>query len=171
MARPLATFVTLAPFRFNTRENLYIAWMGLRGAVPIILALFPVMAGVPQSFRVFEYTFVIVLLSLLVQAHGRSLQKIARQVDEFQVGWDLVFSLRLAALFCRSRTDVAPSSLQVKRQGKRFRVSLGKEWLRRNPLTATALLDEVREWEAIGFELRIPELVEFEAAGELALAG
>ena len=67
VARPLATFVTLLPFRFNGRENLYIAWMGLRGAVPIILALFPLMAGVQQSFRLFEYTFVIVLLSLLVQ--------------------------------------------------------------------------------------------------------
>ena len=67
VARPLATYLTLLPFRFNSRENLYIAWMGLRGAVPIILALFPLMAGVPQSFRVFEYTFVIVLLSLLVQ--------------------------------------------------------------------------------------------------------
>jgi exopolyphosphatase/guanosine-5'-triphosphate,3'-diphosphate pyrophosphatase len=110
-------------------------------------------------------------LSLLVQAHRRSLHKIGRQIDELEVGWDLVLALRLAALFCRSRTDVAPSSLQVRRQGKKFRVSLGKEWLRRNPLTATALLEEVHEWEAVGFELRIPELEEFEAAGELALAG
>jgi exopolyphosphatase/guanosine-5'-triphosphate,3'-diphosphate pyrophosphatase len=109
-------------------------------------------------------------LSLLVQAHRRSLHKIAKQIDELDVGWDMVFSLRLAALFCRSRSDVAPSSLQVRRQGKRFRVSLGKEWLRRNPLTATALLDEMREWDGIGFELRMPELEEFEAAGELALA-
>ena len=67
VARPVATFLTLAPFRFNLRENLYIAWMGLRGAVPIILALFPLMAGVEESFRLFQYTFVIVLLSLLVQ--------------------------------------------------------------------------------------------------------
>ena len=70
VARPLATFITLAPFRFNVRENLYIAWMGLRGAVPIILALFPLMAGVEESFRLFQYTFVIVLLSLLVQTRN-----------------------------------------------------------------------------------------------------
>jgi len=110
-------------------------------------------------------------LSLLVQAHRRSLHKIAKQIDELDADWDMVFSLRLGALFCRRRSDVAPSSLQVKRQGKRFRVSLGKEWLRRNPLTATALLEEMHEWDRIGFDLRIPELEEFEAAGDLALAG
>jgi len=110
-------------------------------------------------------------LSLLVQAHRRSLHKIAKQIDEQDVDWDMVFALRLGALFCRRRSDVAPSSLQVKRQGKRFRVSLGKEWLRRNPLTATALLEEIEEWDRIGFELRIPEIEEIEAAGELALAG
>ena len=109
-------------------------------------------------------------LSLLVQAHRRSLHKIAKQVEEQDVDWDTVFALRLGALFCQSRSDVAPTSLQVKRQGKRFRISLGKEWLRRNPLTATALLDEMREWDRIGFDLRIPELEEFESAGEFALA-
>ncbi|MDF3011494.1 MAG: sodium/hydrogen exchanger, partial [Burkholderiales bacterium] len=76
VARPAATFLTLAPFRFKLRENLYIAWMGLRGAVPIILALFPLMAGVEESFRLFQYTFVIVLLSLLVQ--GTSVGAAAR---------------------------------------------------------------------------------------------
>jgi exopolyphosphatase / guanosine-5'-triphosphate,3'-diphosphate pyrophosphatase len=109
-------------------------------------------------------------LSLLVQAHRRSLDKIARQVDEQDVDWSAVFSLRLAALFCRSRSDVAPPSVQVRRQGKKFRLSLGKEWLRRNPLTATALLDEVREWDRIGYELKIPELEDVEPATELALA-
>ena len=76
VARPLATFITLAPFRFNLRENLYIAWMGLRGAVPIILALFPLMAGVEESFRLFQYTFIVVLLSLLVQ--GTTVAPVAR---------------------------------------------------------------------------------------------
>jgi cell volume regulation protein A len=76
VARPLATFVTLAPFRFNLRENLYIAWLGLRGAVPIILALFPLMAGLPESFRVFHYTFAVVLLSLLIQ--GTTVGPVAR---------------------------------------------------------------------------------------------
>jgi len=109
-------------------------------------------------------------LSLLVQAHRRSLDKIAKQIDGQDVDWGMVFSLRLGALFCRSRSEVAPPSVQVKRQGKKFRLSLGKEWLRRNPLTATALLDEAREWNRIGYELKIPELAESTAATELALA-
>jgi exopolyphosphatase/guanosine-5'-triphosphate,3'-diphosphate pyrophosphatase len=109
-------------------------------------------------------------LSWLVRAHRRSLGKVARQIDEQDVDWELVFSLRLAALFCRSRSDAAPPSIQVRRQGKKFRLSLGKDWLRRNPLTATALLDEVREWDAIGYELKIPELEEIEIATDIALA-
>ncbi len=76
VARPAATFLTLIPFRFNLRENLYIAWMGLRGAVPIILALFPLMAGLDGSMRLFQYTFVVVLLSLLIQ--GTTVAPIAR---------------------------------------------------------------------------------------------
>lgn len=109
-------------------------------------------------------------LSLLVQAHRRSLHKIARQIDEHEVDWDKVISLRLGALFCRSRTDVAPPSLQIKRQGKKYRLSLGKEWLRRNPLTATALLEEIEDWDRIGYELKIPELEDIEAAPDFALA-
>jgi len=109
-------------------------------------------------------------LSLLVQAHRRSLHKIARQIDEHGINWDMVFALRIAALFCRSRSDVAPASLQVRRQGKKFRISLGKEWLRRNPLTARALLEEIGEWDRIGYEVRMPELEDIEAAVDLALA-
>ena len=49
-------------------------------------------------------------------------------------------------------------------------MSLGREWLRRNPLSATALLEEMDEWDRIGYQHRVPELDEFEAAAELALA-
>jgi hypothetical protein len=49
-------------------------------------------------------------------------------------------------------------------------LSLGSAWLARNTLTATALADETREWDRIGFELKIPELDELESNNELALA-
>jgi len=61
-------------------------------------------------------------------------------------------------------------ALQAKRQGKKIRLSLGSAWLARNTLTATALSDEIREWDKIGFELKIPELDDLERDNELALA-
>ena len=109
-------------------------------------------------------------LALLVQAHRRALRKVAKDIEERDVDWGMVLALRLAALFHRSRADVALPALQARRQGKKFRLSLGAAWLARNTLTATALADEIQEWEEIGFELRIPELDELERDNELALA-
>ena len=67
VARPLVVALCLAPFRaFARREVAYVGWVGLRGAVPIILATFPVLAGAPGAERVFDVVFFIVVINALV---------------------------------------------------------------------------------------------------------
>jgi potassium/hydrogen antiporter len=67
VARPVAVWISLLPFRFGWREKLFMAWVGLRGAVPIFLASIPVIAGVEGGTQYFNIAFVVVLSSLLIQ--------------------------------------------------------------------------------------------------------
>jgi cell volume regulation protein A len=62
IARPLVVALCLAPFRLPMREVGYVGWVGLRGAVPIVLATIPVMSGVPQSRNLFDLVFFIVVV-------------------------------------------------------------------------------------------------------------
>jgi len=92
VARPVAVVLCLAPLRFPWREQLFVAWVGLRGAVPIVLALFPLLAGIEQAQLLFNIAFFVVLVSLLVQ------------------GWTIAPAARLLGL------EVPPDSGAAQRQ-------------------------------------------------------
>ena len=78
IARPAAVMLCLAPLGFSVRAQCFVAWTGLRGAVPIVLATYPVLAGLPDGWRFFDVAFVVVLLSLLIQ--GPTLAWLARRL-------------------------------------------------------------------------------------------
>lgn len=68
VARPISVFISLMPFRkFGWRAKLFVSWAGLRGAVPIVLATFPIVAGVEGAFAIFNIVFFVVLLSSVIQ--------------------------------------------------------------------------------------------------------
>jgi cell volume regulation protein A len=67
VARPVAVLLTLLPTRIDLREKVYVAWVGLRGAVPIVLATYPLLANLPQAQMIFNIVFFVVLTSVLLQ--------------------------------------------------------------------------------------------------------
>ncbi len=78
LARPFAVWLCLLPFRFSRQQVLFVSWVGLRGAVPIVLSLFPLLAGVSGSQRIFDVVFFVVLISLLLQ--GWTVGPVARRL-------------------------------------------------------------------------------------------
>ena len=106
VARPVAVFLCLAPFKYPWREKLFISWVGLRGAVGIFLASIPLMVGLPAAPRYFDVAFVVVLLSLLVQ------------------GWTVAFAARkLDISFTRS--DPVPRRVELDLPGQLAREIVG----------------------------------------------
>ena len=76
LARPVSVYLALARAKMPLNEKSMVAWVGLRGAVPIVLATFPLLAGVPQAQTLFNIVFFIVLVSVLLQ--GTTLTLVAR---------------------------------------------------------------------------------------------
>lgn len=80
-SRPISVFLTLIPFwkQFNAKAQLYISWVGLRGAVPIIFAMAPWVAGIEHAQLIFTVVFFITILSLLIQ--GTTVHMMAEKLD------------------------------------------------------------------------------------------
>jgi cell volume regulation protein A len=78
LSRPISVVVSLTWFRMPWREQFFMSWAGLRGAVPIVLATFPVVEGVVDSYRLLNIVFILVVVFTLVQ--GPSLRPLARRL-------------------------------------------------------------------------------------------
>jgi exopolyphosphatase/guanosine-5'-triphosphate,3'-diphosphate pyrophosphatase len=105
-------------------------------------------------------------LSLLVLAHRGTMEKMKGQISS-SLDLAMVLALRLAVLFHRSRSDVRLPPFAAQCDGKRFQLGLDAAWLAASPLTAAALMEEVKEWRKLGVALDIAALKEVEVEGEL----
>jgi exopolyphosphatase/guanosine-5'-triphosphate,3'-diphosphate pyrophosphatase len=96
-------------------------------------------------------------LSLLALVHRGNLSK-AREMVTTLSDLKLVFALRLATLFHRSRSEIELPRMEVLLDEAECVLRIGHEWLERNPLTATAITAEAEEWSSLGLNLRIKDL-------------
>jgi potassium/hydrogen antiporter len=78
LARPIAAYLATLPFGFELREQLLLGWAGLRGAVPVVLATFPVIDAVPRSVEFFNIVFFAVVLSTILQ--GTTMEPLAKRL-------------------------------------------------------------------------------------------
>lgn len=76
LARPISVFITLLPFNTNFRSKLYVSWVGLRGAVPIVFATYPFIYGVEKANMIFNIVFFISITSVLIQ--GTTLYRVGK---------------------------------------------------------------------------------------------
>jgi cell volume regulation protein A len=76
IVRPVAVFISLIPFKTRIREKWFLSWVGLRGAVPIVLATYPLLAGAEKAHMIFNIVFFIALTSVIIQ--GTSLPLVAK---------------------------------------------------------------------------------------------
>jgi cell volume regulation protein A len=97
LARPVSVVLSVVWFRIPWREQAFLAWAGLRGAIPIVWATIPISAAVPDAERIFDTVFVLVVVFTLIQ--GTSLPTVAR--------W-----LRLASTLAEREVDVESSTLE-----------------------------------------------------------
>ena len=82
VARPIGVFISLAPFKMQMARRFYISWVGLRGAVPIVFATYPLLAGIEKANIIFNIVFFISVTSVLVQ--GTTLSVVAKWLKVIQ---------------------------------------------------------------------------------------
>ncbi len=121
IARPLAVFLCLAPFRFTWREKVFVSWVGLRGAVGIFLASIPLLIGMRDALTFFDIGFVVVLVSLLVQ------------------GWTISFAARRLHI-ALPRSSPAPRRVELDLPGQHEHELVGYSIGPKNPYLRRRLI-------------------------------
>lgn len=76
ISRPISVFISLAPFKVQNRTKLFLSWVGLRGAVPIVFATYPLLAGAEKAHMIFNIVFFVSITSVIIQ--GTSLPVVAK---------------------------------------------------------------------------------------------
>lgn len=113
VARPVSVFLCLLPFKnFTFKGKLYISWVGLRGAVPIIFATYPLIAGIEHAGIIFNVVFFITILSLLIQ--GTTVTQVAKwldQIDEPERKNEIAIELPDEIKSAVSEIDITPEVL------------------------------------------------------------
>jgi cell volume regulation protein A len=127
VARPVAVFLSLAFSKMTLRERLLIAWVGLRGAVPIVLATFPLLAGVPNSGMIFNIVFFVVLASVAVQ--GTTIAPVARWLHA-DVPKSADHSQAVASLPARNESSLVTLSVGAESAAAGRRVVELQDWPR-----------------------------------------
>jgi cell volume regulation protein A len=138
VARPGSVAIALLPFRFSWPERGFIAWVGLRGAVPIFLASIPILAGLPNAQRYFNVAFVVVLISLLIQGWtvGRAARFLGLNVPEDDSAHDPLD----VGLGPKAERELA--GFRVKPGARALRHSYGTLGLPANAQTLSVIRDE-----------------------------
>lgn len=103
IARPLATIICLAPLGFSFREQAFVGWVGLRGAVPIFLAIIPVISPGPVTVEFFNTVFIVVIASLVLQ--GWTVPWLAKRLDLHVPPEDVVAGASISARLQQGATD------------------------------------------------------------------
>lgn len=124
IARPLSVFLCLLPYKnFTTKGKLYISWVGLRGAVPIIFATYPLIAGVEHAGLIFNVVFFITILSLLIQGTTVTLAaKWLNQIDE--PGRKVEFGIELPEDIKSAMSEIEVTTSVLERGNKLMQLSL-----------------------------------------------
>nr|WP_302578084.1 potassium/proton antiporter [Methanobrevibacter arboriphilus] len=79
ISRPIAVFASLIPFKVSLKEKVFLSWTGIKGAVPIVFATYPLVAGIPEAYTIFNVVFFITIISVILQ--GGTIKFVARKLD------------------------------------------------------------------------------------------